>query len=54
MQPISLYLKNTYSLSRTDNFFDQLKGETMFLEIDLGSGYHQVRIKKDDIHKTTF
>ena len=26
----------------------------MFFEIDLSSGYHQVRIKDEDIHKTSF
>jgi len=37
-----------------DNLFDQLKGETIFSKIDLRSGYHKVRIKKEDIYKITF
>jgi len=37
-----------------DDLFDQLKGETMFLKIDLISGYHQVHIKEEDIYKTAF
>jgi hypothetical protein len=34
-----------------DDLFDQMKGETMFLKIDLRSGYHQLRIKEGDIPK---
>ena len=34
--------------------FDQLKGASVFLKIDLRSKYHQLRIKDADVHKTTF
>jgi len=47
-------IKNIYLLLRIDDFFDQLKGATTFLRIDLTSGYHQVCIKKEDIYKTSF
>ena len=47
-------IKNRYPLLRIDDLFDQLKGETMVSKIDLRSRYHQVRIKEEDIFKTTF
>ena len=47
-------IKNRYLLPCIDDLFDQLRGATMFLKIDLRSGCHQVRIKDEDIFKTTF
>jgi hypothetical protein len=47
-------IKNQYLLPRIDDLFDQMKGTTVFSKIDLRSGYHQLRIKEDDIPKTTF
>ena len=49
-----LTVKNKYPLPRIDDLFDQLKGESIFSKIDLRSGYHQLRIKDADVHKTTF
>ena len=49
-----LTIKNKYLLPRIDDLFDQLKGASIFLKIDLRSGYHQLRIKDVDVHKTTF
>ena len=49
-----LTVKNKYPLPRIDNLFDQLKGASIFSKIDLKSGYHQLRIKDVDVHKTTF
>ena len=34
--------------------FDQLKGASVFSNIDLRSGYHKLRIKDTDVHKTTY
>jgi hypothetical protein len=47
-------IKNQYSLSTIDDFFDQLKGVTMFSKIDLRSGYHQLWLKEDDVPKNSF
>jgi hypothetical protein len=47
-------VKNKYPLPRIDDLFDQLKDAKIFLKIDLRSGYHQVRIKDEDISKTSF
>jgi hypothetical protein len=47
-------IKNKYPLPSIDDFFDQLRGATIFSKIELRSRYHQVRIKDQDIHKTTF
>jgi hypothetical protein len=47
-------IKNKYPLPKIDDLFDQLGSASIFSKIDLRFGYHQVRIKGEDIHKTTF
>jgi hypothetical protein len=47
-------VKNKYPLPRIEDLFDQLRGASVFLKIDLRSGYHQLRIRPSDIPKTTF
>ena len=47
-------IKNKYPLPHIDDLFDQLRGATVFSKIDLQSRYHRVRIKDEDIFKTTF
>ena len=37
-----------------DDRFDQLKGAGTFSKIDLRSGYHQLRIKEEDIPQMAF
>jgi hypothetical protein len=47
-------IKNKYLLSRIDDIFYQLKEATIFSKIDLRSGYHQLKVKEEDIQKTAF
>ena len=37
-----------------DDLFDQLKGAKYFCKIDLRTGYHQLRIREQDVPKTSF
>ena len=46
--------KNKYPLLRIDDLMDQLVGCRVFIKIYLRSGYHQIRVKNDDIQKTAF
>ncbi|KAJ3690328.1 hypothetical protein LUZ61_019492 [Rhynchospora tenuis] len=47
-------IKNKYPLPRIDDLFDQLQGSSVYSKIDLRTGYHQLRIKPEDIEKTAF
>jgi hypothetical protein len=47
-------IKNKYPLPRIDVLFDQLAGAQVFSKIDLHSGYHQIKIRTEDIPKTAF
>ena len=45
---------NQYPLPRIDDLFDQLQGARVFSKIDLRSGYHQLKIRSEDVPKTAF
>jgi hypothetical protein len=47
-------IKNKYPLPRIDILFDQLARAQVFSKIDLHFGYHQIKIRVEDIPKTTF
>ncbi|GJS73846.1 putative reverse transcriptase domain-containing protein [Tanacetum coccineum] len=47
-------VKNRYPLPRIDDLFDQLQGSSVYSKIDLRSGYHQLRVREEDIPKTAF
>jgi hypothetical protein len=47
-------IKNKYPLPRIDILFDQLSKAKVFSKIDLRSGYHQIKIRPQDIPKTAF
>ncbi|GJX38900.1 putative reverse transcriptase domain-containing protein [Tanacetum coccineum] len=52
--PEDLPVKNRYPLPRIDDLFDQLQGSSVYSKIDLRSGYHQLRVREEDIPKTAF
>jgi hypothetical protein len=47
-------IKNKYPLPRIEDLFDQMKGAKIFSKIDLRSGYHQLKIRAEDVHKRAF
>ena len=47
-------IKNKYPLPRINDLFDQLAGATVFSKMDMRSGYHQIKIQKEDVPKTAF
>nr|GEV42081.1 putative reverse transcriptase domain-containing protein [Tanacetum cinerariifolium] len=49
-----LTMKNCYLLPTIDDLFDQLQGLSAYSKIDLRSGYHQLRVREEDIPKTAF
>ena len=49
-----MMIKNRYHFPHIDDLFDQIHDATIFSKIYLRSGYHQVKIKDEDIFKTTF
>ncbi|GJV95826.1 hypothetical protein Tco_1547403 [Tanacetum coccineum] len=49
-----LTVKNRYPLPWINNLFDQLQGSNVYSKIDLRSGYHQLRVREEDIPKTAY
>nr|GFB76562.1 putative reverse transcriptase domain-containing protein [Tanacetum cinerariifolium] len=49
-----LTVMNRYPLPRIDDLFDQLQDSSVYPKIDLRSGYHQLRVRDEDIPKTAF
>ncbi|GJY66597.1 putative reverse transcriptase domain-containing protein [Tanacetum coccineum] len=49
-----LTVKNCYPLPRIDDLFDQLQRSSVYSKIDPRSGYHQLRVREEDIPKTAF
>nr|GEV20709.1 putative reverse transcriptase domain-containing protein [Tanacetum cinerariifolium] len=49
-----LPVKNRYPLPRIDDLFDEFQGSSVYSKTDLRSGYHQLRVREEDVPKTAF
>nr|GEU61176.1 putative reverse transcriptase domain-containing protein [Tanacetum cinerariifolium] len=49
-----LTIKNRYPLPRIDDLFNRLQGSSVYSKINLRSGYHQLRVRDEDIPKNAF
>ena len=47
-------IKNRYLILRIDDLLDKLHRAIYFLKMDLQSRYHQIRVREEEVHKTTF
>ena len=49
-----LTIRNRYPLPRIDDMFDLLSGAKVFSQLDLATGFHQLRVAEDSIPLTAF
>ncbi|WMV44912.1 hypothetical protein MTR67_038297, partial [Solanum verrucosum] len=54
IRPLSVTIRNKYTLPWMDDLSEQLQGASVFSKIDLRSGYHQLKIRHEDVPKAAF
>lgn len=50
----AIIVKDGYPIPLVDDLLDEFRKARIFTKIDLRASYHQIRVKKEDVEKTTF